>query len=158
MSWRPYAKKSSEPGDAPGTREAADRGEGLLDPGWVPDAEAGPVDLEVPWEGAQRAGEGAAPASGGAVGQAPEVWLPACRSVATTGRLGGRQEAGVTMAPGGRPEGAADAPEARAARCFDRTADAGPAPGACVDVGLHRGFHRAGWGVADPDDPGRVHA
>lgn len=64
-------EKSSEPGDAPGTGEAADPEGGLLDPGWVPDAEASPVDLKVPWKGAQRAGEGAAPASGGAVDQTP---------------------------------------------------------------------------------------
>jgi len=53
----------------------------------VPDAEAGPVDLAVPRKRAQRAEEGAAPPSGRAVGKASAVWLPACRSLATTGRL-----------------------------------------------------------------------
>jgi putative transposase len=137
-------EKSSEPGDAPGTREAADRGGGLLDPGWVPDAEACPVDLEVPWKGAERAGEGAAPPSGGAVGQTPAIWLPADRGDASAGRLGGGQAPGATMASKGRPEGAADAPKACEARCFDRTAYAGPAPWACVDVEFHRGCHREG--------------
>jgi putative transposase len=79
-------EKSSEPGDAPGAREAADRGGGLLDPGGVPEAEAGPIDLAVPGKGAQRAGEGAARPSGETVGQA-------IRGTATSGsrRCSGRK-------------------------------------------------------------------
>lgn len=43
-------------------------------------------------------------------------------------------------------------------RCFDGPANQGDAPGACVDVGLHRRRDRARRSAARPDHPRRAHA
>lgn len=59
-----------------------------------------------------------------------------------------------TVAAGGRVASPPDAPKDGAPRPIHRATDAGPVPRACVDVGLHRGRHGPGRGLADSDDPG----
>jgi hypothetical protein len=111
--------------------------------GRVPVLEDVTGDILVSAERANEPGAAAAQATQGAEREARSLRQSAHRRVIAAGRLGGGQKARPALAAFHWSAGAAEQAQGAAPRRLHGDADEGRAPGPCLELGLHLGWHHA---------------
>lgn len=142
-------EKNYEPGAQEKDGAGGDRRAPVLRAQGMPVPATGASHLVVSGRAAQRTPTAIGRPCPRAFGATSPLRLSPDRCDAAGRGLACGQAPGATAATSGRPTGATNQTQAGAAWALDGATDQGDAPWARLDVGLHRGCHRAGRRAAD---------
>ena len=150
-------EKNSKPGASPRLGPESRGGGDLLRAGGVSDSAIGAVNLLVLWSSCLLNAGAPTETTAGVVRRASPLWVSADRGAVASGRLASGQTTDSAVTTRRRSPRTAHQAQGGAAWRLDGLARPSHASWACLDLGLHRGCHGARWGLADADNPGRIH-